>query len=163
MNLLKAQIQASIAAEIANALGGEDDETIRDAILAGCCYEEIMQLALAELAERECMAEAIAIRQKELAERKARMVAGADKMREIMADLMNRANVRKVELPEGTLSLGNAQQSLRITDDTALPDKFMRIKKEPDKAAIKDALKNGETIAGAELSNGGQQLTIRRK
>jgi hypothetical protein len=50
-----------------------------------------------------------------------------------------------------------------ITNKEALPEQFIRIKREEDKVAIKDALKRGEIVPGAELSNGGETLTIRRK
>ena len=43
-------------------------------------------------------------------------------------------------------------QSVNISDLSAIPTKFLRVKPaEPDKTEIKKALKNGETITGAEL------------
>jgi len=163
MNLIKAQMEAAVVAQIVAAFDGEDDETIRQAIQDGTCIEEIMRALLNAIAEDESMEEAISIRQRELAERKGRFGARRGRVRDVLSDLMQRANLRKLELAEATLSLSNSPQSVRITDENAIPDQFLRIKKEPDKAAIKDALKSGDIVAGAELSNGGQSLTIRRK
>ena len=38
-----------------------------------------------------------------------------------------------------------------IAEGTELPDEFMRIKKEPNKTALKEALQNGEIIEGVNL------------
>lgn len=163
MNLLKAQIEAATVAQIVETFKGEEDETIRALIADATCFEEMLQIALNELCDTQSIIEAISIRQKALQERKSRIQAREDRMREFIAELLNRANVRKVELGEATLSLGNAPQSVRITDEAALAPQFIRTKTEPDRTAIKDALKRGEAVAGAELSNGGEILTIRRK
>jgi len=44
-----------------------------------------------------------------------------------------------------------ASESVEITNEEFLPDDFWRIKKEPDKTAIKTAFKNGEKVTGAVL------------
>jgi uncharacterized metal-binding protein YceD (DUF177 family) len=40
-------------------------------------------------------------------------------------------------------------KSVQITDEAAIPAEFMRIKTEPNKTAIKDALEAGEEVQGA--------------
>ena len=66
-----------------------------------------------------------------------------------------------MELPLGTVSLRAKPASVLILDESAIPDKYMRIKKEPDKTAIKAALESKEEVSGALLSNGGIGLTVR--
>ena len=46
-----------------------------------------------------------------------------------------------------------ASQSVNITDEAALPQEYVRVKTEtaPDKTAIKEALKAGIAVTGAEL------------
>lgn len=44
-----------------------------------------------------------------------------------------------------------SSESVEITNEEFLPDDFWRIKKEPDKTAIKTAFKNGEKVTGAVL------------
>jgi len=41
--------------------------------------------------------------------------------------------------------------SLRIADDRILPENYYKIVKEPNKEAIKEAIKNGEVIIGCSL------------
>lgn len=58
----------------------------------------------------------------------------------------------KIELP--TITVGTQRSSsLQITDESKIPLKFIKIKQETmiDKVAIKEAIKNGETIRGAEI------------
>lgn len=45
-------------------------------------------------------------------------------------------------------------------DVATLPDQFVRIKREPDKTAIKAALASGQPVAGFELANGAPYLRI---
>jgi len=73
---------------------------------------------------------------------------------------MEIAEIRKVELPVATLSIGNKAASVIITDETLLPDNLVRIKREPNKTEIKKALEAGP-VAGAMLSNGGTTLMVR--
>ena len=163
MNQLKAQIQAVVAAQIVLAMQEEGDEAVTLAIREGSTFEEAIAEIASYQAESAAMAEAIAGRIRDMVERKNRFINREQKAREVLGDLLRQANVRKLELPECTLSLGHTPPAVRITDEAKLTDAFIRIKREPDKAAIKEALKKGEEVAGAELSNGGESLTIRRK
>ena len=51
-------------------------------------------------------------------------------------------------------------QSVVIDDMEALPEHLMRVKTEPDKAAIKEILKSGEKVDGAHLEDG-QSMSIK--
>ena len=57
-----------------------------------------------------------------------------------------------VELKGKTIKLSfRKSESVEIDDIDALDDRFKRIKIEPDKTAIKTALKIGEKVEGARL------------
>lgn len=162
MNLLWAQIEASTVAQIVSAFDGEDEEMVRQAIQNGTCFEEMLRAAVAELNDAEAMTDAMAKRAKQLTDRKKRKESYCEKLRTTIADLMNRANVRKLELEEATLSIAPSGRSVVITNEGALPEQFTRTKREPNKTAIKEALERGEEVPGAELGNGGESLRIRR-
>lgn len=53
--------------------------------------------------------------------------------------------------------------SARITDPAAIPDRFVRTVREPDKAKIARALKAGEPVAGAMLNNPAPHLRIQTR
>lgn len=56
----------------------------------------------------------------------------------------------KRSFPEVVISYRKSEQ-VTVDDDTKLDDRFLRIKTEIDKTAMKDALKHGESIEGARL------------
>ena len=60
-------------------------------------------------------------------------------------------------------SVRNTPQSVIIKDEALIPPKFFKEKttKSVNKTLIKSALKNGSTIQGVELSNGGITLAAK--
>ena len=50
--------------------------------------------------------------------------------------------------------------SVDVQDLEVLPDEYVKVKKEADKTAIKQAIKLGVIVPGAELVNG-RSMTIR--
>lgn len=98
---------------------------------------------------------------KELKERQSRFEAKEEFCRSLIHKLMDAAGVKKLTLPVATVSITNVSPSVMILDESAIPDDFMRIKKEPNKTAIKAALETGQSIAGAVMSNGSTTVSIR--
>lgn len=70
----------------------------------------------------------------------------------LMTKAMDSLQYTEVKSPEVTLRFRKSS-SVEITDIDALPEQFLRTKTvvEPDKTAIKNALKAGEKIQGAQL------------
>ena len=56
----------------------------------------------------------------------------------------------KRSYPEVVISYRKSEQ-VTVDDDAKLDDRFLRIKTEIDRTALKDALKHGESIEGARL------------
>ena len=67
----------------------------------------------------------------------------------------------KWELPEHKVSLRKAPPSVEVFDEDKLPDNYLRIKSEPDKTAIKAALKAGEEVPGARLADPTTSIQVR--
>jgi hypothetical protein len=84
-------------------------------------------------------------------------------VRLLMFKIMEMAGIKKHEMSLATLSMRNGPVKVVITDETRLTDEYVRIKREPNKIAIKDALENGTRVDGAELSNPVPVLSIRIK
>ena len=84
-----------------------------------------------------------------------------DFQRALIKRLMEVADQRSIDLPTAKISLGKSPAKVIITDESAIPDEFVRVKREPNKTAIKEALVGGQDVPGATLSNGGTSLTIR--
>ena len=70
----------------------------------------------------------------------------------LMTKAMDSLQYTEVKSPEVTLRFRKSS-SVEITDSELLPEQFLRTKTvvEPDKTAIKNALKAGEKIQGAQL------------
>jgi hypothetical protein len=100
---------------------------------------------------------------KELAERKSRLERRADACKAMAFQILDAANISSFVLPEATLTIQAGQRAVVVTDEAVLPQEYIRTKTEPDKSKLKDALKDGLTIPGAELSNAQPFLTIRCK
>jgi len=101
-----------------------------------------------------------------MAEMKARRVRyelRIEAARTLAFKLMQQANVRKIELPIATLSIRAGQPRVIITDEAALPEHCIRVKREPDRVLIKDLIGQGVPISGAELSNAEPTLAVRVK
>jgi hypothetical protein len=84
-----------------------------------------------------------------------------DFQRALIKRLMEVADQKSIDIPAAKISLGKSPAKVVITDEAAIPDEFIRIKRDPNKTAIKEALVGGQDVPGATLSNGGTSLTIR--
>lgn len=98
-------------------------------------------------------AEAKAIREEEkaLAERRRIIERKAERMNAYVLDaLLDKVEGHKFSTPRLALSTRKTA-SVGITDETLLPDDFVTVKTtmQPDKSAIKKAIKAGESVPGA--------------
>lgn len=66
--------------------------------------------------------------------------------------------IDKIERPDCRISIGAARERAEIIDENILPDEYMRIKKEPAKTDILNALKAGKEIPGAKIGYGERSL-----
>lgn len=157
-----------VKSQIANLLASfpemEDDEILRrDSLEGETDATKLLSRLIRVRNETQAQVQGLSEYAKELAERKSRLERRADACRSMAFQILDAANISSFVLPEATLTVQAGQRSVVITDEAKLPDKFIRTKREPDKTALKEALKSGETIDGAELSNATPYLTIRTK
>ena len=75
---------------------------------------------------------------------------------------LNEMGLRSMPLPEGTLSVVAGRVAVvGDADPVTLPERFVRVKREPNRSAIKEALEAGEDVEGFSLSNNAPTLMIR--
>jgi len=76
----------------------------------------------------------------------------ADRLKEYLAYNMNAIGTKKLETVKVALSFRKSE-SVRITDEFAIPQDYLRrkITEEPDKTKIKKAIKDGLEVAGCVL------------
>ena len=112
----------------------------------------------------QSMEEAAKKREDEIGARKKRYAARKDNMRGLLASLLDALGKASHEMPDMTITIGAGRQSVRITNEPAIPSLYVEevTVRNIDKATILSVLKSGGTVDGAELSNGMPILTIRK-
>ena len=110
--------------------------------------------------EAKWLAASIEFHQEELDERKKRFERREQAMRNLMFKIMEAADLKKVELPEVTLSIRQGVPKVIITTEELLPLEMWRFTKSPDKTKIKETIQGGTPVAGAEMSNAEPTLSI---
>lgn len=110
--------------------------------------------------EDEANVDALSVMMKDMGARKSRLQARADKLRAAALSLLDAIGLRKLEQPDFSCSVVPASPAVMITDEALLPEEMIRVRREPNRAAIRDALRSGSVVPGAELSNGPPMLRI---
>ncbi|WP_266029947.1 siphovirus Gp157 family protein [Brucella intermedia] len=139
----------------------EDEELRADTIEGETDAYRVLGKIVAIERDANSMVLAIGERAKELGARKERYTRRKDAMRALLLRLLKAADLNKVSLPEATVSIGKGRAGVEIVDETLLPDNVIKLKREPDKTAIKAALDAGEDVPGAALRLGGETITVR--
>lgn len=139
----------------------EDEVLWMDTLEGETNIDKVINKLLSNIADDGELADSVADTIRKMQERKKRFEKRVEFNRALIQHILETANIKKMELPLGTVSLRAKPASVLIFDESAIPDKYMRIKKEPDKTAIKAALESKEEVSGALLSNGGIGLTVR--
>jgi hypothetical protein len=136
----------------ANSLDGEGGEAL-----------DVVDLLIRASIDADGLAIAAKVRGQEIAERQKRFELRRNSMRRAAFAIFDALQLHKHEREDFTASIRAGTPHVDITDDKALPDEFVRIKREPDKALIGEALKRREEVPGAVLSNAGPSLAVRRR
>lgn len=112
---------------------------------------------------RNLDAEAKAIKEAEdaMAKRRKAANAKADRLRSYLLYGLKEAGVSKVQFPHFVVSIKQNPESVKIAEGVKLPEEFLRyVDPEPNKAAIKEALKAGREVPGCLLERG-EKLEIK--
>lgn len=160
---LQGEAARSLLANIRDVIG--DDEEMAAVAVEG---ETSLVEAISEAVDRYdtlgAHEEALETRIKELSERRSRFEGQRERIKVAIHAAMGQAEMRKLELPQATLSLRAVPPKAEISDESAIPERFFkRADPKLDRAALLAALKAKEDVPGATLSNGGETISIRVK
>lgn len=153
------------AAEIRAALQEHDDPTlILDMIEGETNLHEAVAVIYEETVEDYSLAAGLEAMIKTMQERLSRITKSIETRRNLILMAMERAEVRTIKTPLATISVSATPEKSVITDEAQIPARFWKAADPTlDKAALSEALRAGEKVPGAQLSNGGVKLTIRPK
>ncbi len=106
----------------------------------------------------EAAAEAKKAAEKSMAESRKALENKAEAIRKYLLDNMLSTNILKLECPEFALSVRNNPPAVNVTNANVIPTEYFDAPPMPDlvlnKNRLKDDLKNGVVVPGAELTVG---------
>ena len=110
------------------------------------------------------LAAALGMRISDMQERLSRFEQRADKKRELVTSVMERANIKKLTEPDFTVSLRAVPPSVVVVDEAQIPQDYWKPQAPRlDRQGISAALKGGSAIPGAALSNPEMTISVRTK
>lgn len=136
-----------------------DEQTLADTLegLSGDMEVKSTNVAMF-MRNLENTAAAIKEAEKAMAERRKVIENRIDRIKIYLKDNMERTGITKIECPYFVISVKKNPPALKITEEEKIPNEYFTIPEPPppvlDKAKLKDALKGGATIEGAELTAG---------
>lgn len=139
----------------------DDAQLLEDTLEGETSFREVLAQLVRLERQAKHFAAAIYTQECSLKERRERFLAQREKYLGMMQSLMDAAGQKKVTLPEATISIAQNRAGCIVTDETALPDEFVKIERIPKKTEILAALLAGERIPGAEMKNRGTHVLIR--
>ena len=140
-----------------------DEQLLADMLEGSTDFHRFLDAVVGRMSEANAFAEGINLLLDDLKQRRERFAQRSEAMRALAFKVMTAAEMRKVELAAATLSIRAGQPKVIVTDEAALPENCIRIKREPDKVLIKELISQGVPISGAELSNAEPTLAVRVK
>jgi hypothetical protein len=140
-----------------------DEKLLGDMVEGETGLHEFLTRVVDVMDDAEENIDGIQVKMDERKARKARFEQRYEAMRTLAKKLMEQAGLRKIVLPTATLSISAGPPRVIVTDEARLPPDCIRIKREPNRIAIKERLERGEHVDGAELSNSEPQLAVRIK
>lgn len=149
--------------ESLGALAADDPDLMADSIEGETGFYEAVDAIVAGMDDDQILLDGIKARKDELASREARIKKRVEYRRGLIEQMMAVSGERKIERPTFTASLSARPVKPVINDEAEIPSQFWKSKPVLDRTALNNALKNGESVPGACLDNGGESLTLRWK
>jgi hypothetical protein len=138
------------------------DEDFRADLLEGTTdYLDIVDSLILNLHITNAYKDGIKDARARLDQREDRLERKIELIRHLLRKMLEMADLRSVKAPSGTVSIGAKPPSVEIVEEGLIPDEYMRISISPSKTLIGNALKAGEDVPGARLTNGGETLIVR--
>lgn len=156
-----AYLREHLLAEYREAI---DDETLRDTLEGISSLPDALAAVVRSYVDDLIMAAALGMRIGDMQERLSRIEARAEKKRMTIIQVMEKADIRKLEQPDFTASLRAVPPGLVVGDESLIPADYW--KPQPaklDRRGLLSALNAGMSVPGVSLGNGGTTLSVRTK
>ena len=141
-----------------------DDDTLRDTLEGLSSLPEALAAVVRSYLDDLTVTAALGMRISDMQERLGRIERRAEKKRDLVLTVMERADIRKLTEPDFTASLRAVPPGVVLLDEREIPGDYW--KPQPpklDRQALGAALKSGATVAGVVLGNSQVTLSVRTK
>ena len=141
-----------------------DEDTLRDTLEGLSSLPDALAAVVRSYLDDLTVTAALGIRISDMQERLDRIERRAEKKRDLVLTVMERADIRKLTEPDFTASLRAVPPGVVILDEREIPGDYW--KPQPpklDRQALGAALKSGATVPGAVLGNSQITLSVRTK
>jgi len=141
-----------------------DDETFTDTLEGLTDLTDQLAEVIRSALEDEAFHGALKQRMGEMRERAARLALRAEKKRQLVTETMAHADIRRLSMPDITVSLRPGQGRLVVTEEGEIPNAFWNAQPPKlDRQGLVTALKAGESVPGAALGNPQPTISVRVK
>jgi len=157
----EAQAARDLIAKLKDIIG-DDEDFAMDVIEGQTSLVEVVNSLIAQEGEDEAHIRAIQEYATKLSARALNINARIERRRNALLAAFQNAGVKSLRCPLGTVGIRPTPAKAIPTDESIIPDEFWK-PRDPvlDKRALLAALKEGRTVPGATLSNGGVTISIR--
>lgn len=154
--------------ELRNALIAEyrtiDEEVLADTLEGLSSLPEALAAAVRSYLDDLSLAAALGQRIGDMQDRLARFEARAEKKRALVTQVMERADLKKLQEPDFTVSLRAVPPGLVVSDEASIPEGYWRPQPPKlDRKGLLASLNAGEVVPGAALGNGGTTISVRTR
>jgi len=154
---------ARLYAELVEMFGDDDQQALLDTASGLSDLPAMIELTLQSREDDLVLVTGLGARIEEMRDRLERYKARAQAKKELVEAAMIRADLRKLEFAEFTVSLGKRPRKLILNEAELPPECMKQPPPVPDKEQIRTLLENNFDVPGAHLSNGGEGLNIRKR
>ena len=141
-----------------------DEETLLDTLEGMTELHEMIAAVVRARLDDLTLVAALKSRISDMQERLSRIGHRADVMKDVVVTVMDRAGINKISEADFTLTLRPISPPLKITNEGLIPEEFWRPQSPRlDKRELINVLKEGNSVPGAVLGNGGLTISVRSR
>jgi|SRR5665213_2787790 len=141
-----------------------DEQALRDTLEGLSTLPEMLAAVIRSYLDDLSLAAALGMRLGDMQERLSRFEARAEKKRALVTQVMERADLKKLQEPDFTVSLRAVPPGLVVSNEAEIPEDYWKVQPAKlDKRGVLAALQLGQAVPGAGLGNGGTTISVRSK
>lgn len=152
--------------QLAEKFPDADEETLRDTLEGMTDLTDMLAELIRSSLDDLALVAALEDREANMKLRRGRFEIRAQKKRDLVETIMERADIQKIAEADFTASMGAGRRKVMVIDERTIPERFWHPQPlKLDKKQVQQALETGGSavVPGAMLSNPKPVLSVRTK